>query len=347
MSKVKGFRFIDLFAGIGGFHLAMHKIGGKCVFASEWDKFARISYEYNFKKLNPELFEEENFNWDINDADPKKIPDFDVLCAGFPCQPFSHAGLKKGFEDTRGTLFFNIAEIINKKRKEKKPPKVILLENVKGLLSHDKGRTLTKIIDVLDELGYNTNYKVLNSKFFGIPQNRERVFIVGWLKNLKNIEKFTFPLGIDSNNKTIYSADELQENYKRVKLGDILSKDVNEKYTISDKLYEGHLRRLEKHKANGYGFGFSLFDKNSPYTSTISARYYKDGSEILIKQHNKNPRKLTPEEAGLLQGYPIGDDYKIVVSDVQAYKQFGNSVSIPVVTCVANEILDQILNKLN
>ena len=148
------FKFIDLFAGIGGFHIAMHSAGGKCVFASEWDKYARITYEANYKQNNEELFINGNFNSDINDADPTKIPDFDVLCAGFPCQPFSNAGLKKGFEDTRGTLFFNIAEIINTKKKKGKAPKVLLLENVKGLKGHDKGKTLKTIIKVLDELGY-------------------------------------------------------------------------------------------------------------------------------------------------------------------------------------------------
>ncbi len=337
------FKFIDLFAGIGGFHIAMHSAGGKCVFASEWDKYARITYEANYKKNNEDLFLNGNFNSDINDADPNKIPDFDVLCAGFPCQPFSNAGLKKGFEDTRGTLFFNIAEIVHTKKEKGKAPKVLLLENVKGLKGHDKGKTLKTIIKVLDDLGYYVDSKVLNSKYFGVPQNRERLFIVAWLKTKKSPEKFIFPLGLDNNNKVIFDEAKLPSNAKAVRLGDILLPEVEKKYTISDKLFSGHQRRLTEHKAKGNGFGFSLFDENSPYTSTISARYYKDGSEILIAQKDENPRKLSPIEAGLLQGYPMKKEFKLVVSDVQAYKQFGNSVSVPVVKTLAKEIIKQLL----
>lgn len=339
----KKFSFIDLFAGIGGFHLAMHNIGGKCVFASEWDKFARITYEENYKQFSPELFTNDKFNWDITKANPDEIEPFDVLCAGFPCQPFSNAGLKKGFEDTRGTLFFNIVEIINSKIKIGKPPKVIFLENVKGLKSHDKGRTLSTILKVLNELGYDVNYRVLNSKYFGLPQNRERLFIIAWLKNEDKPKHFNFPVGLNENDDSIFDTEMLAEFAKKVKVGDILSKKVDPKYTISDKLYSGHIRRLKEHREKGNGFGFSLFTNESPYTSTISARYYKDGSEILIKQNNLNPRKLSPMEAGLLQGYPIGKGFSIVVSDVQAYKQFGNSVSVPVIQAIANEILKQLL----
>jgi DNA (cytosine-5)-methyltransferase 1 len=287
--KKQKFKFIDLFAGIGGFHYAMHSVGGECVFASEWDKFARITYEYNFKKVMPELFEKGNFNWDINDADPDSIPNFEVLCAGFPCQPFSHAGLKKGFEDTRGTLFFNIAKIVDAKKKEGKAPKVLLLENVKGLRGHDKGRTLKTIIEVLDNLGYNVDSKVLNSKYFGVPQNRERLFIVAWLRNKNAPKEFKFPIGLDKNNKPIFDETILQLKSKQVKVADILLPKVEDKYTISDRLYAGHLRRLKEHKEKGNGFGFSIFKEDSPYTSTISARYYKDGSEILIQQqHHQN-----------------------------------------------------------
>ena len=349
MTKIKSnrknkteFKFIDLFAGIGGFHIAMQSSGGKCVFASEWDKYARVTYEHNFRKHNAELFLSGNFNSDIKDADPKKVPDFDVLCAGFPCQPFSNAGLKKGFEDTRGTLFFNIAEIINTKKKKGCPPKVLLLENVKGLKSHDKGKTLKTIIEVLEKLGYNVTSKVLNSKNFGVPQNRERIFIVAWLKNL-NVTNFNFPVGKDHKGNLIFTEDKLSDLIMPTRVGQILESDVDAKYTISDKLFEGHKRRKKEHKLKGNGFGFSLFEENSPYTSTISARYYKDGSEILIKQKNANPRKLTPKEAGLLQGYPLDKDYNIVVSDVQAYKQFGNSVSVPVIISLATEIKKQLL----
>jgi len=337
------FNFIDLFAGIGGFHIAMHSAGGKCVFASEWDKYARITYEANYKQNNEELFINGHFNSNINDADPNQIPDFDVLCAGFPCQPFSNAGLKKGFEDTRGTLFFNIAEIINIKKKKGAAPRVLLLENVKGLKGHDKGKTLKTILKVLDELGYYVDTKVLNSKYFGVPQNRERLFIVAWLKTKKSPKEFKFPLGLDDKNNVIFNELNLALEAKAVRVGDILLSDVEKKYTISDKLFSGHKRRLKEHKAKGNGFGFSLFDENSPYTSTISARYYKDGSEILIAQKDANPRKLSPMEAGLLQGYPMKNDFKLVVSDVQAYKQFGNSVSVPVVKTLAMEISKQLL----
>lgn len=340
---MKKFKFIDLFAGIGGFHLAMHSIGGECVFASEWDKFARITYEENFKEYNPTLFQSGQFNWDINNVDPDQIPLFDVLCAGFPCQPFSHAGLKKGFEDTRGTLFFNIAEIVNKKIINGTPPRVLLLENVKGLKNHDKGKTMVTILKVLEDLGYYVNYKVLNTKYFGLPQNRERLFIVAWLKTQEAPREFMFPIGIDQDDKIISEESQLATKSRSTKLGDILLSEVDNKYTISDKLYNGHKRRLIEHKEKGNGFGFSLFDENSKYTSTISARYYKDGSEILIKQGNKNPRKLSPVEAGLLQGYPMNSGFRLVVSDVQAYKQFGNSVSVPVVTALAKEISKQLL----
>jgi DNA (cytosine-5)-methyltransferase 1 len=342
-NQISSFKFIDLFAGIGGFHLAMHNVGGVCIFASEWDKYSRITYEENYKAISPLLFEKDNFNWDITKADPNKIEPFDILCAGFPCQPFSHAGLKKGFEDTRGTLFFNIAEIVNIQKKNGNPPKVLFLENVKGLRGHNKGKTLIKIIEVLGQLGYEVETKVLNSKYFGLPQNRERLFIVAFLKKIKSTTKFKFPLGLDFNNNPIFDEELLLRNSKKVKVGDILLKEVEKKYTISDKLFDGHKRRLKEHREKGNGFGFSLFNHESLYTSTISARYYKDGSEILIEQIDSNPRKLTPKEAGLLQGYPIDNGFKIVVSDVQAYKQFGNSVSVPVIQTIANEILKQLL----
>ncbi len=342
-SKKARFSFIDLFAGIGGFHIAMHEAGGECVFASEIDKFARVTYESNFKDISPKLFKNENFNWDITKVHPHEIPDFQVLCAGFPCQPFSNAGLKKGFEDTRGTLFFNIAEIVNTKKEEGNPPKVLLLENVKGLKTHDKGRTLKTIFHVLDELGYNVNFKVLNSKYFGVPQNRERLIIVAWLKEEKSPKEFIFPVGLDENDKPIFEENDLLLKAKKVKLGDILQSDVDLKYTLSDRLYNGHLRRLREHKEKGNGFGFSLFNSESTHTNTLSARYYKDGSEILVQQEKANPRKLTPKEAGLLQGYPIDNGFNIVVSDVQAYKQFGNSVSVPLVKTVSMQIKKQLL----
>ena len=186
----KIYKFIDLFAGIGGFHTAMHYVGARCVFASEWDKYARISYEENYKDIEPKLFEKDSdgnykyFNGDITEADPKDIPNFDICCGGFPCQPFSIAGLRRGFEDTRGTLFFNIANIVKYKIEHGYPPKVLFLENVRGLKSHDKGNTLKVILATLEELGYGVSYAILNAKFFGVPQNRERLFIIAWYKKL-------------------------------------------------------------------------------------------------------------------------------------------------------------------
>lgn len=318
------FKMIDLFAGIGGIRLAFQKQGCSSVFASEWDKFAQKTYKANFGDTP---------YGDITEISPKDIPDHDILLGGFPCQPFSQAGLKKGFEDTRGTLFFNIAQIIDIKR-----PKAFLLENVKQLRTHDKGRTLKTILTILDELDYDVFVDVLKSNDFGVPQKRERIFLVGfyrdknllgeYIKNIKGDDiriKFEFPkpLGIQT------------------RLGNILEENVDEKYTISDKLYQGHLRRKEEHKKKGNGFGFSLFNADSLYTNTISARYYKDGSEILIDQgENKNPRKLTPRECARLQGFP--EEFIIPVSDSQAYKQFGNSVSVPVIEAIAKNMLNSL-----
>jgi DNA (cytosine-5)-methyltransferase 1 len=325
------FKFIDLFAGIGGFRLALQNLGGKCIFTSEWDENAKKTYRANFG--------ETPFGDITKESTKSYIPsEFDVLCGGFPCQPFSHAGLKKGFEDTRGTLFFDVADIINRRIESGNPINVIFLENVKGLKNHDKGKTLKTIVKTLNNLGYEVNSEILNSKNFGLPQNRERLFIVAWLKRTKRT--FNFPLGLSEDGNIIFEREKLT-NIKPTKVGDILINKPDIKYTISDKLYAGHIRRRKEHKEKGNGFGFSSFDKNASYTSTISARYYKDGSEILIEQLNKNPRKLTPREAANLQGYP--ENYKIPVSDAQAYKQFGNSVSVPVIQSVFNEIKKQLL----
>jgi DNA (cytosine-5)-methyltransferase 1 len=306
------FKFIDLFAGIGGLRIPFGSkfqgsAGGKCVFTSEKDKFAAATYSENFEKIEPV---------DITSIKPADIEDFDLLLAGFPCQPFSHAGKKLGFEDLRGTLFFNIASIIKEKR-----PKVVLLENVRGLLSHDAGRTFARILEVLEaELGYTVFYKVLNAKDFGLPQNRSRVFVVAFRDEVVDFQ-FPEPTGLLTN------------------VGQILVPRANRngKYTLSDQLWQSHQRRKASHMAKGNGFGYSLFDSKSPYTSTISARYYKDGSEILIKQIGKNPRKLTPREAANLQGFP--EDFVIPVSDTQAYKQFGNAVAVPVVLALSKKII--------
>ena len=301
------FKFIDLFAGIGGIRLAFEKAGGTCVFTSEWDSFAQQTYEANFG---------DKPHGDITQINERAIPKHDVLLGGFPCQPFSNAGLKKGFEDTRGTLFFDIARIIDYRK-----PSFIMLENVKGFLRHDKGRTLQIVEETLDGLGYNVFYKVLNAKDFGVPQNRERIYIIGI--NRKKIGQVGFLFPKPKGSKT--------------KVGTILEKNVDAKYTLSNKLWQGHKRRLREHREKGNGFGYSLFNSNSEYTSTISARYYKDGSEILIEQKGNNPRKLTPREAARLQGFP--ENFLIPVSDTQAYKQFGNSVAVPVVSAIAREMV--------
>ena len=298
----KPLTFIDLFAGIGGIRLGFESAGFNCVFSSEFDKFAQKTYQENFGEVP---------HGDITLIDEKDIPKFDILLAGFPCQPFSNAGLKMGFDDMRGTLFFHIARIIKHHK-----PKIIFLENVKGLKNHNKGNTFRVIKQTLEDLGYNIFFKIINAKDFGVPQNRERIYIIGFLDNID----FCFPEPICKNTK----------------LNKILEKNVAEKYTLSDKLWSGHLRRKQQHIDKGNGFGYSIFDENSLYTSTISARYYKDGSEILIKQDGKNPRKLTPREAARLQGFP--DDFKIIVSDNQAYKQFGNSVCVPVIYSLALQI---------
>ena len=371
MTKKKlDFKFIDLFAGIGGFHTAMHSVGGKCVFASEWDKYARISYEANYSGIEPELFKKDNngnylyFNEDINDVVPSAVPYFDVCCGGFPCQPFSVAGLKRGFNDTRGTLFFNIANLVKEKIASGCPPRVLFLENVRGLKNHDKGQTLKVILATLEELGYSYSYEVLNAKYFGVPQNRERLFIVAWYKKLVDVESFMFPYGIAPDGTTVYTKEDLKKGTFPTKVSDIFEPStITRDFTISDRLWEGHRRRKERNKQMGKGFGYSLFNENSTYTSTISARYYKDGSEILIDQSDKNlnPRKLTPVEAGRLQGYRIlgngweypecannqnycsaNPEFKIVVSKKEAYHQFGNSVAVPVIKRISQEIIKQL-----
>lgn len=300
------YKFIDLFAGIGGIRTGFKKVfkeKSSFVFSSELDKFAQTSYYANYNELP---------HGDITKIDEKDVNAHDIVLAGFPCQAFSIAGHRKGFEDTRGTLFFDVARIV----KEHKP-KVVFLENVKGFRNHDKGNTFRIVKSTLEEMGYNVFSEILNARDFGLPQNRERIYIIAFLDN--TIE-FEFP----------------KKTNKETRLGSILSNDVPEKYTISDKLWAGHKRRKKEHKAKGNGFGYSMFNKDSKYTSTISARYYKDGSEILIEQKNKNPRKLTPREAADLQGFP--KDFKIIVSDTQAYKQFGNSVAVPVIEALAKEI---------
>ena len=304
------FTQIDLFAGIGGIRLAFQNNGGKTVFSSEWDKFAQKTYKINYGETPA---------GDITKIDENDIPDHDILLGGFPCQPFSQAGLKKGFEDTRGTLFFDIARIIANKR-----PKAFLLENVKQLKGHDNGKTLKTILSVLEDLNYYVpTPQVLNAKDFGVPQNRERIFIVGFNKDYlpNDYKEFNFPIG--QKTKTC--------------VGDILEENVLDKYTISDNLYNYLINRKVIQKNKGNGFGFTTFNSESTYTNTISARYYKDGSEALIEQKNKNPRLLTPRECARLQGFP--ENFIIPVSNAQAYKQFGNSVCVKVVDEIAKNII--------
>ena len=298
----KKFKFIDLFAGIGGLRQGFEFVGYECVFSSEWDKYASQTYSSNYGEIP---------SGDITEIHEQDIPRFDILLAGFPCQPFSNAGLKQGFDDIRGTMFFQIIKIV-----KHHAPSVVFLENVKGLKNHDKGRTYKIIEDTLKNLGYHTYTKILNAKNFNIPQNRERIYIIAFKDNVD----FCFPNPMSG----------------KTRLGDILEQNIDAKYTISDRLWAGHQRRKQEHLTKGNGFGYSIFNEESEYTSTISARYYKDGSEILIEQSNKNPRKITPREAARLQGFP--DDFKIPVSDTQAYKQFGNSVCVPVIKAIAEKI---------
>jgi len=307
------YTFIDLFAGIGGIRLGFEQACNdlSCVFTSEIDKFSCLTYNANFN--NDIIF------GDITKVENKDIPKHDILLAGFPCQAFSVAGQRKGFDDARGTLFFEIARIV-----EYHKPQVLFLENVKGLINHDKGNTFKTILSILEQLEYKVYYKVLNTKDFGLPQNRERIYIVCF-KN-KNIQ-FEFPLPFPLEVKVKY----------------ILETTVDNKYTLSNKMWQWHQIRKAKHKEKGTGFGYSLCDEKS-YTRTLSARYYKDGNEILIPQENLNPRKLTPRECARLQGFP--DSFKIVVSDTQAYKQFGNSVSVPIIKYIAKNIFKSLNNML-
>ena len=312
-----GLRFIDLFAGIGGFRLALEAHGMQCVFSSEWDKFARKTYEANFGDLPA---------GDIRTVDADDIPEFDVLCGGFPCQAFSIAGVSKknalgrahGFLDTtQGTLFFEVARILRDRR-----PRAFILENVKNLVYHDGGRTFEVIRRTLcDELGYHLQYRILNAAEV-LPQNRERIFLVGF-QDEAVARAFEFP--------QLRPAD-----LPAPRMADILEKKVDTRYHLSDRLWKYLQDYKEKHRKAGHGFGFGLVE-NSGVARTLSARYYKDGSEILVPVRGRNPRRLTPRECARLMGFP--EKFDIVVSDTQAYKQFGNSVAVPVVKAVAGAML--------
>ena len=329
------FRFIDLFAGIGGIRLGFERQGGKCVFTSEWNTWSQKTYRANFG-------DDHELNGDITQIHERDVPDHDVLLAGFPCQPFSIAGVSKknslgrahGFAcDTQGTLFFDVARIINEKR-----PKAFLLENVKNLVSHDKGRTFDVIMRTLrHELGYTVAAKVIDAKRF-VPQHRERIVIVGFREDV----------GFDFDAVDLPSVDE------GPRLASILHPEdgtepaeapftegakakVAAKYTLTDNLWAYLQAYAAKHRAAGNGFGFGLVGPDD-VARTLSARYHKDGSEILISRgKGKNPRRLTPRECARLMGFP--DDWKIPVSDTQAYRQFGNAVAVPVFEAVARAMV--------
>ncbi len=309
------FTFVDLFAGIGGFRIALEKLGGKCAFSCEWDRYSQKTYKSWFG---------ETPHGDIREVKPKDIPDHDVLAAGFPCQPFSIAGVSKkkslgmahGFKcETQGTLFFNIVSIVEAKR-----PPVLFLENVKNLTSHDKGRTWGTIHASLVDLGYAVNFKVIDAAGW-VPQHRERIYIVCFDKKVFGENPpFEFP-----------SAPSPGPKFK-----DILERTPDKKYTLTDHLWTYLQEYAERHRLKGNGFGFGIADPEG-VSRTLSARYYKDGSEILIKQGQKTPRRLTPRECARLMGFP--DDKKIVVSDTQAYRQFGNAVVPKVAKAVGERII--------
>jgi DNA (cytosine-5)-methyltransferase 1 len=318
-------RIADLFAGIGGIRLGMHKALGEdadTVYVSEWNKYSVQTYQANWG--------DESVDGDITQVDAESIPDIDLLLAGFPCQPFSIAGVSKknslgrptGFKDkTQGTLFFDVARIIKAKQ-----PKAFLLENVKNLLSHDRGRTFQTIYSVLtDDLHYHVQYRVIDADGF-VPQHRERTYIVGF----KEQNDFNFdhvqPTGHGNVGSILLPADQ-----------------VPDKYILSDKLWSYLQHYAAKHKAAGNGFGYGLVTEDMTHTRTLSARYYKDGSEILVSRgENNNPRRLTPRECARLMGYP--DDFLIPVSDTQAYKQFGNSVAVPVVKAIGEAMKPYLLS---
>jgi len=325
----QGFTFIDLFAGIGGLRQAMQSIGGRCVFTSEWDKFAKITYEANYR-------DNRSIAGDIQKIDARLIPEHDLLCAGFPCQPFSLAGVSKknslgrahGFQDeTQGTLFFDVVRVLKLNR-----PAAFMLENVKNLRSHDKGKTFNVIVGALEELGYTVKFEIIDARHF-LPQQRQRIVIVGFLKDTGfDFSKLNLPpKGQIKLGSILHPEDGSEEPEGHFTLGP--DAKVNPKYTLSNHLWQYLQNYKEKHAKAGNGFGCSVVGADD-VSRTLSARYHKDGSEILIDQgQGINPRRLTPRECARLMGYD--DTFKITVSDTQAYRQFGNSVAVPVFKAVA------------
>ena len=311
------FTFIDLFAGIGGMRIAYEQSGGRCVYSSEWNKFSQKTYEANFGEIP---------DGDITKVNAQDIPDHDILVAGFPCQPFSIAGVSKknslgratGFEDkTQGTLFFDVCRILKAKRS-----KAFMLENVKNLKSHDHGRTFQIILESLEELDYQVFYEILDGQNF-VPQHRERIIIIGFDR-----KRYGADIPFEFNITPVEPKPVLK---------DILEENVDSKYTLTDHLWEYLQNYAAKHKAAGNGFGYGMAPLDG-VSRTLSARYYKDGSEVLIAQEGKNPRRLTPRECARLQGFP--DSFVIPVSDLQAYKQFGNSVVVPLMKNLAELVID-------
>lgn len=326
------FTFIDLFAGIGGFRLAMQNLGGKCVFTSEWDEKAKKTYHANFGEIP--------FG-DITNKETKAfIPDkFDILCAGFPCQAFSIAGKRGGFEDTRGTLFFDVAEIISRKK-----PKAIFLENVKGLFNHDKGRTLKTILNVLrNDLGYFVpEPEIINAKYFGVPQNRERIFIIGFRNDL-GIKNFLYP-----------KSDKISKSFKDVKE----KNEVSVKYYLSNQYLSTLRKHRKRHESKGNGFGFEIIPDDSVANAIVVGGMGRERNlvydfrltnftpitNIKGEVNREGVRRMTPREWARLQGYP--DSFLIKVSDAAAYKQFGNSVAVPAIQATGNKII-QYLNSIH
>ena len=322
------FTFIDLFAGIGGFRLAFQNLGGKCVFSSEWDKYSQKTYEVNFGEVP---------YGDIKlDSTKEHIPEgFHVLCAGFPCQAFSIAGRRGGFEDTRGTLFFDVAEIIKKHK-----PKAFFLENVKGLVNHDKGKTLSTILNVLrNDLNYFVpEPKVINAKDFGVAQNRERIFIVGFRKDL-SVGSFNYPEPLK----------------KKCTIKSILEKkEVSVKYYLSTTYLETLIKHKDRHAKKGNGFGYEIIDNDSVSNAVVCGGMGRERNLVIDDRltnfipvtkikgvvNREGIRKMTPREWARLQGYP--NSFKIVVSDVQAYKQFGNSVAVPAIQATAKKLIEKL-----
>ncbi|KRP95839.1 cytosine methyltransferase [Pseudomonas lactis] len=338
--KGAAFRFVDLFAGIGGMRKAFEGAGGRCVFTSEWNKYARMTYQANFDC-------DHDVAGDITKIEASEIPEHDVLVAGFPCQPFSIAGVSKknslgrahGFQDkTQGTLFFDVARIIEHHR-----PAAFLLENVKNLKGHDKGRTFQTIMETLkDELGYKVHFRIVDAQHW-VPQHRERIFIVGFRDDVPfNFDQLVLPESPPVLGDILHPENGDEEAESPFTTGDLAA--VAEKYTLTPRLWDYLQAYADKHKAAGNGFGFGINGRDD-VTRTLSARYYKDGSEILLHQHGKRPRRLTPRECARLMGFDMPGEplFEIPVSDTQSYKQFGNAVVVPKVRAIAQLMRPHIL----